>query len=142
MHSLRTSRHLLQLVQKSALPEMSGRCSGTLAGKASPGTSSDALRPCGFGFACKDIGIDIGWDMLSLDNTCPEIVLRPAILLGPDCRTMISSSPKWNDCMMTKRQSPLLPAVIVVLLLALLVFLLVSRKETGVSHPQSATQDR
>src|SRR5215469_3939223 len=48
MHSLRTSRHLLQLVQKSALPEMSGRCSGTLAGKASPGTSSDALRPCGF----------------------------------------------------------------------------------------------
>src|SRR5215469_219876 len=48
MHSLRTSRHLLQLVQKSALPEMSGRCSGTLAGKASPGTSSDALCPCGF----------------------------------------------------------------------------------------------
>jgi Putative transposase len=34
-------------VQKSALPEVSGRCSGTLAGKASPGTSSDALRPCG-----------------------------------------------------------------------------------------------
>src|SRR5215467_8254067 len=48
MHSLRTSRHLLQLLQKSALPEMSSRCSGTLAGKASPGTSSDALRPCGF----------------------------------------------------------------------------------------------
>src|SRR5215472_6264354 len=48
MHSLRTSRHLLQLMQKSALPEMSSRCSGTLAGKASPGTSSDTLRPCGF----------------------------------------------------------------------------------------------
>ena len=32
------------------------------------------------GFACKGIGIDIGWDRLSLDNTCPEIVLRPAIL--------------------------------------------------------------
>src|SRR6516225_1061500 len=48
MHSLRTSRHLLQLVRKSALPEVSGRGSGTLAGKASPGTSSDALRPCGF----------------------------------------------------------------------------------------------
>src|SRR6266478_6483606 len=46
MHSLRTSRHLLQLLQKSALPEVSGRSSRTLAGKASPGTSSDAVRPC------------------------------------------------------------------------------------------------
>ena len=50
-----------------------------------------------YGFACKDIGIDIGWDRLSLENTCPEIVLRPAIPFGPDSRTMISSSLKWND---------------------------------------------
>jgi hypothetical protein len=42
--------------------------------------------------------------------------------------------------METKRQNPILPADIVVLFLALLVFLLVSRKgETGVSHPQPAT---
>src|SRR5215469_6718563 len=50
-----------------------------------------------YGFACKDIGIDIGWDRLSLDNTCPKIVLRPAIPFGPDSSTMVSSSLKWND---------------------------------------------
>jgi hypothetical protein len=50
--------------------------------------------------------------------------------------------PEMERCMTTKRQSPLLPAVIVVLLLALLVFLLVSPRKTGVSHPQSETQDR
>src|SRR6266436_1825982 len=47
MHSLRTSRHLLQLVQKSALPEVSGRSSRSLARSASKGASPDALRPCG-----------------------------------------------------------------------------------------------
>src|SRR5271156_1613927 len=45
MHPLRTSRHLLQLVQKSALPEVSGRSSRSLARRASPGASPDALRP-------------------------------------------------------------------------------------------------
>ena len=50
--------------------------------------------------------------------------------------------PEMERCMTTRRQSPVLPAIIVVLLLALLVFLLVSRKENGVCHPQSATQDR
>src|SRR5229473_278796 len=47
MHPLRTSRHLLQLVQKSALPEVSGRSSRSLARSASPGASPNALRPCG-----------------------------------------------------------------------------------------------
>src|SRR5258708_4173255 len=47
MHPLRTSRHLLQLVQKSALPEVSGRSSRSLARSASPGASPDILRPCG-----------------------------------------------------------------------------------------------
>src|SRR5258708_33162631 len=47
MHPLRTSRHLLQLVQKSALPEVSGRSSRSLAGSTSPGASPNALRPCG-----------------------------------------------------------------------------------------------
>jgi len=42
-------------------------------------------------------GIDIGWDRLSLDNTCLEIVLRPAIPFGPDSQTMNNSSLKWND---------------------------------------------
>jgi len=38
-----------------------------------------------------------------------------------------------------REQNPVLPAVILVLFLALLVFLLVSRKrETGASHPQPA----
>src|SRR5215469_4231844 len=45
--------------------------------------------------------------------------------------------------METRKQSPIFPAVIVVLLLALLVFMLVSRKsQPGDSHPQSTTQDR
>src|SRR5467141_1804361 len=47
MHPLRTSRHLLQLVQKSALPEVSGRSSRSLARSTSPGASPNALRPCG-----------------------------------------------------------------------------------------------
>src|SRR5467141_653327 len=47
MHPLRTSRHLLQLVQKSALPKVSGRSSRSLARSTSPGASSNALRPCG-----------------------------------------------------------------------------------------------
>src|SRR5258708_30020521 len=46
MHPLRTSRHLLQLVQKSALPEVSGRSSRSLARSTSPGASPNALRPC------------------------------------------------------------------------------------------------
>lgn len=42
----------------------------------------------------------------------------------------------------TRQNNPLLPAVIVVLLLALLIFLLVSRnRETGTSHPQPPTQN-
>src|SRR6202795_4185847 len=47
MHPLRTSRHLLQLVQKSALPEVSGRSSRSLARSTSPGAAPNALRPCG-----------------------------------------------------------------------------------------------
>src|SRR6266853_3491952 len=47
MHSLRTSCHLLQLVPQSALSKVSGRGSRPLAGKASPGTSSDPLRARG-----------------------------------------------------------------------------------------------
>src|SRR5258708_31370074 len=47
MHPLRTSRHLLQLVQKSPLPEVSGRSSRSLAGSTSPGASPNAVRPCG-----------------------------------------------------------------------------------------------
>src|SRR3989449_9018617 len=47
MHPLRTSRHLLQLVQKSALPKVSGRSSRSLARSTSPGASPNALRPCG-----------------------------------------------------------------------------------------------
>src|SRR5712691_571951 len=47
MHPLRTSRHLLQLVPQSALPEVSGRSSRSLARSASPGASPNALRPCG-----------------------------------------------------------------------------------------------
>src|SRR6202790_1658136 len=47
MYSLRTSRHLLQLVPQSALSKVSGRGSRPLAGKASPGTSSDSLRARG-----------------------------------------------------------------------------------------------
>src|SRR5260370_6972723 len=47
MHPLRTSRHLLQLVQKSALPEVSGRSSRSLARSTQPGASPIALRPCG-----------------------------------------------------------------------------------------------
>src|SRR5271169_6753452 len=47
MHPLRTSCHLLQLVQKSALPEVSGRSSRSLARSTPKGASPDALRPCG-----------------------------------------------------------------------------------------------
>src|SRR5258708_15640113 len=48
MHPLRAScRHLLQQLPKPALPEVSDRCSGTVDRHASPGTSPDALRPCG-----------------------------------------------------------------------------------------------
>src|SRR5229473_4787690 len=47
MHRLRTSRHLLQLVQKSALPKVSARSSRSLARSTSPGASPNALRPCG-----------------------------------------------------------------------------------------------
>jgi len=47
MHSLRASCHLLQQLPEQALPKVSGRRSRTLAGKASPGTSSDALCACG-----------------------------------------------------------------------------------------------
>src|SRR6202007_134080 len=47
MASLRTSCHLLQLVQKSALPEVSGRRSRSLARSTSKGASPNALRPCG-----------------------------------------------------------------------------------------------
>src|SRR5208283_986628 len=47
MHPLRTPRHLLQLVPKSALPEVSIGRSRTLAGKASSGTSSNPLRARG-----------------------------------------------------------------------------------------------
>lgn len=44
--------------------------------------------------------------------------------------------------MALKQNSPVLPAVIVVLLLAFLVFMLVSRKrETGPSQPRPATQN-
>jgi hypothetical protein len=44
--------------------------------------------------------------------------------------------------MALKQNSPALSAVIVVLLLALLVFMLVSRKrETGASQPQPAAQN-
>jgi hypothetical protein len=46
MRSLRTSCHLLQLVPQSALSKVSSRSSRPLAGKASPGTSSDPLRAC------------------------------------------------------------------------------------------------
>ena len=43
----------------------------------------------------------------------------------------------------TRQGNPLLPAIIIVLFLALLVFMFVSRKrETGPSHPQSATPNR
>jgi hypothetical protein len=39
----------------------------------------------------------------------------------------------------TRQGNPLLPAIIIVLFLARLVFLLVSRKrETGASHPQTS----
>ena len=42
----------------------------------------------------------------------------------------------------TRQGSPLLPAIIIVLFLALLVFMFVSRKrETGASRPQPATQN-
>src|SRR6266478_3722185 len=41
MHSLRSSRHLFQFMSKSALPEVPVGRSRSLAGKASPGTSSD-----------------------------------------------------------------------------------------------------
>ena len=42
----------------------------------------------------------------------------------------------------TRQGNPLLPAIIIVLFLALLVFMFVSRKrETGASHPQPATQN-
>src|SRR3989442_12359356 len=47
MHSLRSSRHLFQFMSKSALPEVSLGRSRSLAGKASPGTSSDPLRASG-----------------------------------------------------------------------------------------------
>ena len=47
MLPLRTSCHLLQLVQKSALPEVSGRRSRSMARSAPQGTSANALRPCG-----------------------------------------------------------------------------------------------
>src|SRR5216684_6314383 len=48
VHPLRASRHhLLQLLPKSALPEVSDRCSGTLDRSTSKRTSPDALRPCG-----------------------------------------------------------------------------------------------
>src|ERR1039457_4241392 len=47
MHPLRTSRHLLQLVPKPALPEVSGGGSRPLARSTSPGASPDTLRPCG-----------------------------------------------------------------------------------------------
>src|SRR5258708_31426449 len=47
VHPLPASRHLLQLVQKSALPEVSGRSSRPLARSTSPGASPNALRPRG-----------------------------------------------------------------------------------------------
>src|SRR5712692_7476165 len=47
MHSLRTSRHLLQLLPQPALPEVSSRGARPLARSASPGASPDTLRPCG-----------------------------------------------------------------------------------------------
>src|SRR6266852_3829 len=47
MHSLRTSRHLLQLLPQPALPEVSSRSARPLARSASPGASPDTLRPCG-----------------------------------------------------------------------------------------------
>jgi hypothetical protein len=47
-----------------------------------------------YGFACKHIGIDTGWDRLSLDHTCPT---PASYSVSPDSRTMISSSRKWND---------------------------------------------
>src|SRR5215831_4892801 len=47
MYPLRASCHLLQLVQKSALPEVSVGGSRSLAGKASSGTSSNPLRARG-----------------------------------------------------------------------------------------------
>src|SRR5713226_1629323 len=47
MHSLRTSRHLLQLLPQPALPKVSGGGSRPLARSASPGASPDPLRPCG-----------------------------------------------------------------------------------------------
>jgi hypothetical protein len=45
--------------------------------------------------------------------------------------------------MATKRQNPLLPAIILVLFFGLLVFMFVGRKsQTGTSHLQSVTENR
>ena len=47
VHPLRASRHLLQLLPQSALPEVSDRGAGTLDRRTSTRTSPDPLRPCG-----------------------------------------------------------------------------------------------
>src|SRR6266852_3414934 len=47
MHSLRTSRHLVQLLPQPALPEVSSGGARPLARSASTGASPDTLRPCG-----------------------------------------------------------------------------------------------
>src|SRR5258708_19424299 len=46
VHPLPASRHLLQLVQKSAVPEVSGRSSRSLARSTWPGAPPKALHPC------------------------------------------------------------------------------------------------
>src|SRR5713226_10570541 len=47
MHSLRASRHLLQLLPQPALPEVSDFGAGTVDCRTSKRTSPDALHPCG-----------------------------------------------------------------------------------------------
>src|SRR6266851_6230884 len=47
MHSLRASRHLLQLLPEPPLPEVSDCCPGTVDRSTSKRTSPGALRPCG-----------------------------------------------------------------------------------------------
>src|SRR5260370_15013776 len=70
MHALWTSCHLLQLVQKSALSEVSVGRSRTLAGKASSGTSSNPLRARGL-HASSSLG--------SVGSTKPECDLQSVV---------------------------------------------------------------
>src|SRR5258708_18620131 len=101
MHPLRTSRHLLQLVQKSALPEVSGRSWPSLARSTSPGACPNALRPCGLhassSFGPVGLAEQEGPLRSPLPNQCRNSPRSGLRTQTPRCRNRLLQRPAHLD---------------------------------------------